>query len=80
MWRPSLACVAGAGMPTDVPAVHAPPSSLYWLSSTPEPASLAVSVRVSGRRDQPDAGMPDTLVTGATASSVPSHTSKPSRT
>ena len=51
---PSLEPSAGAGMTTLVPTVYVGlPSTLYSVTLTPEPASVGVSVTVTGLACQP---------------------------
>ena len=51
---------------TWVPLVQAPPSSLYWVPATPEPASLAVKCTVTAPLVQ--AAVASSVVTGAVVS------------
>src|SRR5437660_9719112 len=54
VWAPSFEPSAGAGMVTLVPAVYvAFPSTLYSVTFTPEPASPALKVTVTGLDCQP---------------------------
>ncbi len=66
VWTPSLEWFAGAEMVTVVPVWKLPPSTLYCVEATPEPASIAVRVTVTSADCAPDGAL--LVVVGAVLS------------
>ncbi len=67
MWTPSLVPSAGAATVTEAPVVQAPPSRLYSVCCTPQPASVAAKTTVTGVLCQVRSA-PDWVVLGAVVS------------
>ena len=73
MWIPSFEPSAGAATTTCVPAWNGPPSNEYAVAATPEPASAATRLTVTGWFDQP-AGASSVVCGGELSTTTPATT------